>query len=132
MAGTAQHATNKHTQPRGSGAGGAAVVEPAGLARPEFLSVGQFCKLTGLSSSTVRRLITQKQIPTYQPGGPRCRVLIHSDALRQIQEPNQAKGRGSAAGDGPASIPGPDPRWRKSCRSNINLDPEDSDVPKEQ
>ena len=132
MAGTAQHATRQHTRARGSVTGRSASADPAGLGEPEFLSVEQFCTMTGLSSSTARRLIAHRQIPTYQPGGPRCRVLIHRDALGQIQEPNQASGAtgaAPAAEEDPARLPGPLPRWRQSRTSNLKPKPEEQNAP---
>ena len=132
MAGTAQHATRQHTRARGSATGRSASADPAGLGEREFLSVEQFCKLTGLSSSTARRLIAQRLIPTYQPGGPRRRVLIPRDAIRQVQEPNQVTGAdlaAPAAEEGTARISGPVPRWRQSRMSNRKPELEDQNAP---
>ena len=131
MARTTQHATSQHAEARCSGAG-AAAADPAGLGGREFLSVAQFCTMTGLSPSTARRLIAQGQIPTYQPGGARCRVLIHRDAVRQIQEPSQASGATAttpAAEKHPTRLPGPLPRWRQSRTSNLKPEPEEHDAP---
>jgi hypothetical protein len=36
----------------------------------------EFARLSGLSLSTVRRYLACGKLPKYQPGGPRCRVLI--------------------------------------------------------
>ncbi len=84
-------------------------------AAPEraYLSVTQFCELTGLSSSTVRRRIADCSIRTFQPGGPRSRVLIPTDQLdfKLVLDPGYVAP--SASSDGVISMrrSGRRPKW---------------------
>jgi excisionase family DNA binding protein len=47
-----------------------------------FISPAEYALLTGLSLSTVTRLLAKKKIPKLQPGGKGTRVLIPRDAVR--------------------------------------------------
>ena len=47
-----------------------------------LLSPKEFSQLSGLSLATVHRYLKAGKLPFLQPGGPRSRVLIPSDALQ--------------------------------------------------
>jgi excisionase family DNA binding protein len=49
-----------------------------------YLSVRELAQLSGLSELTIRRLLRAGKIPCFQPGGPRCRVLVPADALERL------------------------------------------------
>jgi excisionase family DNA binding protein len=91
--------------------------------RKEFLSPQEFVAQSGLSLATVRRYLADGRIPSVQPGGRRCRVLIPRSALIHFslatnaeREPRPSQLRQSApsrstppkAGE---RLPGPTPRW---------------------
>jgi len=93
----------------------------------------EFCELTGLSASTVRRFIAAKRIPVFQPGGRRCRVLIPRDALDRtslMQPTLDARAERPAAAPSAPRIPGPAPRWQTPRTPCIDTQPEDNDAPK--
>jgi len=46
-----------------------------------YLKLPEFCRLTGLSASTVRRRVSDGSIPVKQPGGPNHILLFATDAL---------------------------------------------------
>jgi excisionase family DNA binding protein len=52
----------------------------------EYLSPTQFLALSGLSLSTVRRLLASGLLPFVQPGGKRCRILIPRSALESLTD----------------------------------------------
>jgi excisionase family DNA binding protein len=80
----------------------------------QFLSVEEYSHATGLSNCTVRRLIRDRKIPSYQPGGPGARVLIPLSAL---DCPDPAGPSDEAAAGARVAKPernrlsGPRPRW---------------------
>lgn len=47
----------------------------------EFLSVEEYCAITRLSLSTVRRRIRDGSLPVHQPGGRRTAIRIPRSAL---------------------------------------------------
>ncbi|MCA9250253.1 MAG: excisionase family DNA-binding protein [Phycisphaerales bacterium] len=83
-----------------------------------FMSISECCDATGLSVSTVRRLIKRGHLEMFQPGGHRCRILIPVSAIQSLQDQAVSKN------DGPEilphqspspRLPGPQPQWR-DCR----------------
>lgn len=52
-----------------------------------FLTPNEYARLSGLSMATVRRYLAAGHLPKYQPGGPRCRVLIPLHALEALAGP---------------------------------------------
>lgn len=86
----------------------------------ETLSPLEFVAKSGLSLATVRRYLKDGRIPSFQPGGLRCRVLIPVSALEpyaqlagpvsRASRPNQPKVVPRAASKRTRS--GPKPRWR--------------------
>lgn len=86
----------------------------------ETLSPLEFVAKSGLSLATVRRYLRDGRIPSSQPGGLRCRVLIPVSALEpyakalgpafQASGPDQPKAVRRAVSKRSAS--GPKPRWR--------------------
>jgi len=91
-----------------------------------FLSVPEVCAMTGLSASTVRRLIRDRKLDTFQPGGPRSRVLIPRDAIdRFASAPAASTAPLSESPATPASgrLSGPAPRWRRAQRFHQNFSP---------
>jgi hypothetical protein len=89
----------------------------------KYLSPREYSTLTGLSMATVQRRLSTKQIPFFQPGGRRSRVLIPVDALQaQAEETGPEPSTNGSAGPQtvrdpkPAikkqsHLPGPQPRW---------------------
>jgi excisionase family DNA binding protein len=71
-----------------------------------FLTVDQFCAVTGFSKATVNRLLAAGDLPKLQPGGPRCRLLIPASALAVEK---QAAPSASAAH--PPRLAGRRPQW---------------------
>ena len=62
---------------------------------PIFHSVRQFCDVTGLSRSTVYRLIARGEVPAYHFGSTlRIPAWVATDAARQ---PGELPGRASTA-----------------------------------
>jgi excisionase family DNA binding protein len=106
--------------------------EPTAPAPQDFLSVAQFSQVTGLSASTVRRLIADKKIPALQPGGHRCRIVIPLQALACVpprgSTPDEAAVR-HTPDSSPAPIPGPKPRWRRGYPSNPDSNSEKDYAP---
>ncbi|MCA9094196.1 MAG: hypothetical protein KDA68_11955 [Planctomycetaceae bacterium] len=49
-----------------------------------FYSVEEFSRQSGLSPATIRRRIKDGQLPSYQPGGPRTKVLIPASAWDSV------------------------------------------------
>lgn len=94
-----------------------------------FLSVQEFCELTGLSHATVRRRICDGSLPVWQPGGRRTRVLILAD------DPATRSSNLDATKEQPVPaliaprIPGPRPRWQQNQEPNLHTQPEDYDAP---
>lgn len=113
MATSAGRRLEVHSQSAAQGEGGASQAESECALERAYLSVAQFCKLTGLSSSTVRRRIVDGSIRTFQPGGPRSRVLIPTEQLnfKLVSEPGYVAP--SAGSDGVMSKrrSGRRPKW---------------------
>lgn len=88
----------------------------------EFLSPQEFAAISGLSLVTVRRYLAAGRVPSVQPGGRRCRVLIPRSALSQFTkavdvvfatDQAAAKQATSACSVSIAKkLPGPAARWR--------------------
>ena len=90
----------------------------------ESVSPQEFARLSGLSLATVRRYLSDGRLPSVQPGGRRCRVLIPRGVLAQFLTPGPALGLSNkrlsdknalaisrhASSDGRLS--GPVPRWK--------------------
>ena len=49
-----------------------------------YLTLTEFCRLTGLSASTVRRRVRDGSIPCLQPGGRKRILLFEGDALNRM------------------------------------------------
>lgn len=96
-----------------------------------FLTLKEFSALTGLSPSTIRRLVHEGLLPCLQPGGRKHRLLFEADALccatnacRKPQDgtqSSQADLAHPAAQMSPAlTTPvhtkdgGPGPRWKRN------------------
>lgn len=81
-----------------------------------YVSPVEYVQLSGLSLSTVHRYLKSGRIPFEQPGGPRSRILIPVDTLRQrsasddsSEEPTVDARPSSQSNRCPLS--GPKPRW---------------------
>ena len=97
----------------------------ASAADGAFLSPAEFAREAQLSMATVRRRLKDGGIPSIQPGGPGCRVLIPREALRfdfwqalgEEQKPYPPTPAELATSETQREempgIPGPTPRWRK-------------------
>ena len=55
-----------------------------------YLKLPEFCRLTGLSASTVRRRVREGSIPVEQPGGPKHLLLFGIDALEHAPKTSHA------------------------------------------
>lgn len=80
----------------------------------EYLSPREFAVQTGLSSATVNRYLAGGRIPFYQPGGPRCRILIRRSALELFAAKPTGTPQPSSEKLPPTSAKprsGPKPRW---------------------
>jgi hypothetical protein len=93
----------------------------------DYVSPLEVVAATGLSLATVRRYIDSGRLPSFQPGGPRCRVLIPVEALNRLApvntEAQASRAEGSRATTEPPyssskPLPGPKPKWQ----SQNNLD----------
>jgi excisionase family DNA binding protein len=83
-------------------------------------TIKEFAKRNGMSAPTVRRRLREGNLPYFQPGGPRHRILIPHDALarsqpeypalRHQQQPNQKSDAGTR-------LPGPQPAWMRNWGS---------------
>ncbi|WP_391527855.1 helix-turn-helix domain-containing protein [Pirellulimonas nuda] len=90
------------------------VSAPPAAARP-YYSPAEITALTGLSPSTVQRLIANSKLPALQPGGPRHRILIPHDAIAECATataPRAPKPR--LATRRPDQLSGPAPKWTRS------------------
>ncbi len=81
---------------------------------PRFVDIKELSQQSGLSVSTITRLKNAGQIPFFQPGGKRSRVLFPIDAIEaaaslakpqlpDTEPPRQSPDRGK----------GPAPHWKK-------------------
>jgi hypothetical protein len=66
------------------------------------LSPKEFAAATGFSMATVRRRLAKNQLPKFQPGGKRSRILIPLDALIGSQ-PESTKPRADQRTDDTAA-----------------------------
>ncbi|MCH9656147.1 MAG: helix-turn-helix domain-containing protein [Planctomycetes bacterium] len=80
-----------------------------------FLSPEEFAQLSGLSVPTIHRYLKSGRLPFNQPGGHRCRILIHKNALissgktpsvNSLPEPSCTK-------QSQTKVSGPEPAWKK-------------------
>jgi excisionase family DNA binding protein len=82
-----------------------------------YLTISELSDATGISISTLRRLLRKGTLPFYQPGGPRTRIVFPIDAIEQATKTNKGAARQSddaiAASEAPAR--GPRPRWQEGC-----------------
>jgi excisionase family DNA binding protein len=83
---------------------------------PRYLTTVELSELTGISVSTIQRLCRKGQLPFYQPGGPRTRIVFPPDAFEQATQANQ-KATGLPPNDPAAASPenpqrGPRPKWQ--------------------
>lgn len=96
-----------------------------------YLKLPEFCRLTGLSASTVRRRVRDGSIPCFQPGGPDHVLLFKIDALKHASSSPRTSPSGADSpkvdGDrlhGPDAVQpvaaqshtnqrGPGPKWKR-------------------
>lgn len=97
--------------------------DSVGAAQRDFLSPHEFVARSGLSSATVRRYLRDGRLPSIQPGGPRCRVLIPVTALqsfltvKQVAGPNKTDRSPTVTKPAYSSnkpLPGPKAKWRQN------------------
>ena len=93
------------------------------VANRDYLSPHEFVARSGLSSATVRRYLRDGHLPSAQPGGPRCRVLIPVTVLKsflaakQVAGPNGTDRSSTVTKSAYASnkpLPGPTAKWRQN------------------
>ena len=69
--------------------------------------------MSGLSISTINRLISANQLAIWQPGGKRHRLLISVSALgAQTDESQIQDHEASQKDDAPQKLSGPKPTWK--------------------
>lgn len=78
-----------------------------------YLTVKEFCRLTSMSASTLKRLRDKGKLPFLQPGGKRTRVLIPRNALELNSQQGESglPSQSTPKPNEPNCIPGPMPRW---------------------
>lgn len=88
-------------------------------AERDYVSPHEFVAKSGLSLATVRRYLRDGRIPSIQPGGRRCRVLIPRSALESFTVVKRASGTTKPNPSSPAKamlshkpLPGPRAKWR--------------------
>lgn len=87
--------------------------------RIKYLSYADFSTQSGLSISTLQRRVKEGRLRSVQPGGPRTRVLIPTDALEATPPKNDAPPPPAAPQIDPDSrLPGRPPDWLKKRRPN--------------
>src|ERR1700676_619988 len=52
-------------------------------AGPKYLNYEELRDQTGLSLSTLRRLVKAGRLPFFQPGGPRTRIIFPADVIER-------------------------------------------------
>jgi excisionase family DNA binding protein len=80
---------------------------------PQFVDIPEFSKRTGLSDSTIRRRIRDGSLQSWQPGGPRTRLLL---PLAQMDAPSEnlaPRPANPSARSQPERLSGPQPRWKR-------------------
>ena len=87
--------------------------------RKGFFTVAEFRDATGLSESTIRRLIRDKRLPVLQPGGYRCRILIPHATLELVKRLESAREPGLGLSPPITEIPGPKPRWQLESKPGL-------------
>lgn len=65
-----------------------------------YLKLPEYCQLTGMSASTVRRRVRDGSIACYQPGGPNHLLLFDAAAISHLPKthlanPNEADSTGT-------------------------------------
>jgi excisionase family DNA binding protein len=73
--------------------------------RRKFLTIAELSAISGLSASTIRRLVRDDRIPFHQPSGKGGKLLFPPDA---IERASPAAGLGS---DASAQLAGRRPSW---------------------
>jgi hypothetical protein len=86
------------------------------------VSPQEFSDPSGLSIASVRRYMRDGKLPFVQPGGPRGRVLIPTDALARLAAHDRGdtspptpdtSPAGERRSDGSSRRPGLGPAWRR-------------------
>ena len=100
-------------------------VDDRGLVERFYVTPKEFVRLSGLSLATVRRYLANGRLPKFQPGGPRCRVLIPQHVLKEQCPPasttdasvqSYSVGAAEISSSSETKTPchrGPSPRWRE-------------------
>jgi hypothetical protein len=92
------------------------------MTSPNHVSPQEFSDQSGLSIASVRRYLRDGKLPFVQPGGPRGRVLIPTDALARLAihgwgspcPPNpDTSPAGERRSEGSSRRSGPGPAWRR-------------------
>jgi len=94
---------------------------PIEVTEREYLSPHEFVARSGLSLPTVRRYLRDGRLPSIQPGGRRCRVLIPRSALEsysaaksaaRTSDTNRAPIVATPSESRHKTLPGPRAKWR--------------------
>ncbi len=98
------------------------VFEANNVPERDYLSPHEFVARSGLSLATVRRYLRTGRLPSLQPGGRRCRVLIPAAALERftVARPLASTNRTdlpetvvTPAFISKRTLPGPTAKWRR-------------------
>lgn len=89
----------------------------------EYLSPHEFGVMSSLSLATIRRYLRDGRLPSIQPGGPRCRVLIPGTALEAFLAAKHIEGSRKTERSPTVTkptyipskpLPGPKPNWQQN------------------
>lgn len=82
----------------------------------EYLSITELSAKSGLSVATLNRLKKAGQIPFFQPGGHRKRVLFPADALERVQTPHSNQSDSELRVEH-LRLAGPSPKWMDEVKA---------------
>lgn len=79
-----------------------------------WMSIQQFSERFGFSTSTIRRRIREGNLTSWQPGGPRTRLLVRfPDIVASPRETvEQIPGDSRPRSSDDHKLSGPPPKWR--------------------
>lgn len=101
------------------------------LPERKYLSINEFSSMTGISETTIRRLVKAGSLTSSQPGGARSRILIRADALENSPAPPSFPDNSTVLSDSKSenSAPkskGPRPKWQQPLGFHANLHPKEN------
>lgn len=94
------------------------------MAGCRLITIRELSETAGVSIPTLNRLKARGDIPFYQPGGKRHKVLFPADAFEAINRPKSESTRHRSAQR--AGLSGPKPRWTKHARLRGSTSPSEA------